>query len=733
MEASSNHERTFWNFDSSPALTHLEFDDGSPSSNLHRDGLGGDAVFPGPRPHDPGSPLGDYDYATYDQSNYPQWHDAHLISSEHGENAAQPFWASMGQQQPMATTHPPSAHLAGDDGKTTERSEFDPTHSFFGSMFFGTKEPSDAGGRGTTSQSPPPSTTQKTPGSSVDEGSQVSTTAPAGLHTTASTSAVPGVHGDRDRKALQNGAPFATTEIESLVLESAASTVTSSRGSPTFGKLAEASSTPRALPELAGSALQMTSTDIGVTIRNSSEPPTHPEATRETGSSRGTASTTDASRDTTVVPRGRAQLPTAADFSGNEASRHTTPGVTSTASGALGNDTSTARAPEPADVIPRQAVGETVTAPPQQPGGIAHLSTPPAVGGTKEVMTTTGRPFTNAATGSHPTQIRTSANQTETAATRPVKSTPLGTTSSRTSPSTPEITEQPSTKPATSPLETRTTVQRVAFRDESPDFATTQTTANSSVVSEASAMRGLPENTTQTPPATSTTHDGLLQNTAALTRAATAEDNETSTTSQVSVESSTVRPTLPSAAPGVRRLNTSPTTSQPTRDTPAVVQGTQATPAMNVALQQTLPPSRPVSPATPLRPPVTADAYVRPITQHAVHEFVPQRHKDVEDYYSHRHHAGHMEDDDHLRRGECGRCQRRLHYCVQKCFLHHSCEAEANPELTCPRINAPCMPPFKHEVDQCRHSSDCESANHLCCLVGCSRRCVHGVPTESRY
>ncbi|KAH6923280.1 hypothetical protein HPB50_026181 [Hyalomma asiaticum] len=678
-EASSNHERTFWNFDSSPALTHLEFDGGSPSSNLHRDG---DAVFPGPRPHDPGSPLGDYDYATYDQSNYPQWHEDHLISSEHGENAAQPFWASLGQQQPMATTQPPSAHLTGDDRKTTERSEFDPTHSFFGSMFFGTKGPSDAGGRGTTSPPPPPPATQKPSGSSVVEGSQVSTTAPVGQHTTASTSTVPGVHGDRDRKALQNGAPFATTEIESLVLESAASTATSSRGSPTFGKLAEASSTPRALTELAGPALlQMTSTDIGTTARNSPEQPTHPEATRETGPSRGTASTPDVPRDTTVVPRGPTELPTAADLSGNEASQHTTPGVTSTVSGALGNDASTAHAPEPADIVPRQAVGATVTAPPQQPGGIAHLPTPPAVGGTKEVMTTTGRPFTNATTGSHLTQVHTTANQTETAATRPVKSTPLETTSSRTSPSTlPETTEQPSTKPATSLLETRTTVQRVAFREESPGFATTQTTPNSSVVSEASGMSGLPENTTQTPAAMSTTHDGLLQNhTAALTRAAVAESNETSTTSQVSVESSTVRPTLPSAAPGLRRLNTSPTTSQPTRDTPAVVQGTQETPAMNVALQQTPPPSRPVSPATPVRPPVTADAYVGPITQHGVHEFVPQRHKDVEDYYNHRHHAGHMEDDDHLRRGECGRCQRRLHYCVQKCFLHHSCEAEANP------------------------------------------------------
>ncbi|KAL3248594.1 hypothetical protein MRX96_056396 [Rhipicephalus microplus] len=70
--ASSNHGRTFLNFDSSPAQTHLEFNGGF-SSNLHRDdGHGGNSgVFPYPGPGDTGSVLGDYDYATYDQSNYP--------------------------------------------------------------------------------------------------------------------------------------------------------------------------------------------------------------------------------------------------------------------------------------------------------------------------------------------------------------------------------------------------------------------------------------------------------------------------------------------------------------------------------------------------------------------------------------------------------------------------------------------------------------------------------------
>lgn len=60
--------------------------------------------------------------------------------------------------------------------------------------------------------------------------------------------------------------------------------------------------------------------------------------------------------------------------------------------------------------------------------------------------------------------------------------------------------------------------------------------------------------------------------------------------------------------------------------------------------------------------------------------------------------TGHM-DEDQLRHSQCGRSQRRLHYCVQNCFAHHSCEAETNPDLTCPWINVPCMPSSNHEVD----------------------------------
>ncbi|KAL1441150.1 hypothetical protein MTO96_008886 [Rhipicephalus appendiculatus] len=50
-----------------------------------------------------------------------------------------------------------------------------------------------------------------------------------------------------------------------------------------------------------------------------------------------------------------------------------------------------------------------------------------------------------------------------------------------------------------------------------------------------------------------------------------------------------------------------------------------------------------------------------------------------------------------------------------------------------PASTPPCVPPYKQEPDQCRHSNECESANHLCCLVGCARRCVHGVPIHKHY
>lgn len=115
-----------------------------------------------------------------------------------------------------------------------------------------------------------------------------------------------------------------------------------------------------------------------------------------------------------------------------------------------------------------------------------------------------------------------------------------------------------------------------------------------------------------------------------------------------------------------------------------------------------------------------ADAYVRPITQHSTDQFLPD------------HRRGVVEADDHddgferMKRGRCGTCQRKLHHCVEKCFQHHSCEAR--PELSCPRIDVPCFPPFKYEADQCIRAADCGDANHLCCLVGCSRKCVVGVP-----
>ncbi|XP_064485368.1 mucin-2-like [Ornithodoros turicata] len=80
-----------------------------------------------------------------------------------------------------------------------------------------------------------------------------------------------------------------------------------------------------------------------------------------------------------------------------------------------------------------------------------------------------------------------------------------------------------------------------------------------------------------------------------------------------------------------------------------------------------------------------------------------------------------------IRKGACGKCQRQLRFCVQRCFDHHSCEAPHNTALTCPKIQVPCFPPFKTEKDQCESSADCEGLNNLCCLVGCTRKCVSGL------
>ncbi|KAL1441149.1 hypothetical protein MTO96_008885 [Rhipicephalus appendiculatus] len=228
--ASSNHGRTFLNFDSSPAQTHLEFNGWS--SNLHPDGgHGGDsAVFPPSGQHDTGSVHGDYDYATYDHGNYPQWHQDHLAShgnypqwhqdhlaSSQHENAAQPFWSALGQQQPMGT------HLPA---------KFDSTHSIFGSMF--TKGSPNAETRGT----PPPVATANRPGSTVDTTSRNTTAAGEAERTTVPTSTEPGVRGDHDNKALQNGAPFVVTATGSRVLQTVGIAEATTTGSPpTVGKL----------------------------------------------------------------------------------------------------------------------------------------------------------------------------------------------------------------------------------------------------------------------------------------------------------------------------------------------------------------------------------------------------------------------------------------------------------------------------------------------------------------
>ncbi|KAM7308769.1 salivary glue protein Sgs-3-like [Ixodes scapularis] len=130
-------------------------------------------------------------------------------------------------------------------------------------------------------------------------------------------------------------------------------------------------------------------------------------------------------------------------------------------------------------------------------------------------------------------------------------------------------------------------------------------------------------------------------------------------------------------------------------------------------------PEEPAKIPHPVVPPhVVTDGYIRTIIQHDADDYGPfVPHKSIEELV--------VDEDDHLKQGSCGKCQRKLHYCVQKCFTQHSCEAET--VLSCPRIDAPCFAPFEKEHDQCQVAADCEGVHHLCCLVGCSRKCVPGL------
>ncbi|XP_075525499.1 uncharacterized protein LOC142557491 [Dermacentor variabilis] len=725
-EVSSSHGRTFANFDSSPALTHLEFDEGSPSNAHH--GGGGDPVAAfQPEPH-PGWAFGQYDYAPHDR-DYPQWHQHHSFH-EQDVDAAPPFWQTHGEE--TVTKRPAGAHSTGAGRETVDLSEFDPTHSFFGSMF--TDSPATGDG---TKSSPPTASPTEAVGSSVEKGSRNASTAPGEEAHAVSTSAQRESHGDHvGAKAAGNYPPLPSA---SLVQHGDGSTETPNPGSPTVGN--ELTPTNHSVRRETDAFPRTTPTAMGV-AKDSSEPPTRSDLPRGTGSTRGAAAVPDVSRTTAVFRDPGFADADSNSVDGNRAG-HTTRGVTSTAAGASAEATSsTVPAPASQDIVPRQAAVETVASSSKPAGDITQLATPTeAGGGTDKIVetTTTGRAFTHATTASRPAHPETSVNETEIPATSASKNTPPNNASQTLPSRLPESTEPP--KLATSPRETLSPVQHVVFRNESSHLTTTQATTNSSAVSEIAGLLSDRLETTTSPATTSTALGRQLQNgtTAPLTRAPVEDGNGTSTASQRPVESSTSRQTFPAVTAGVRQATaSSPTTAEPTRGFPAVLKAAappaQATPARNTGFKQTLPPPPPVGPPKTARPPVTADAYVRPITQHGVHEFVPQRHRDVEDYFYHpRHQSGRVEEHDELRQSQCGKCQRRLHYCVQKCFVHHSCEAETNPELTCPRINAPCMPPYKHEVDQCRHSGDCESANHLCCLVGCSRRCVHGVPVRTQH
>ncbi|CAN7983817.1 unnamed protein product [Ixodes pacificus] len=134
--------------------------------------------------------------------------------------------------------------------------------------------------------------------------------------------------------------------------------------------------------------------------------------------------------------------------------------------------------------------------------------------------------------------------------------------------------------------------------------------------------------------------------------------------------------------------------------------------------QPVLVPKEPAKTHPVVPPHVVMNGYIRTIIQHDADDYGPfVPHKTIEELV--------VDEDDHLKQGSCGKCQRKLHYCVQKCFTQHSCEAET--VLSCPRIDAPCFAPFEKEHDQCQVAADCEGVHHLCCLVGCSRKCVPGL------
>ncbi|KAH7935967.1 hypothetical protein HPB52_015973 [Rhipicephalus sanguineus] len=289
-------------------------------------------------------------------------------------------------------------------------------------------------------------------------------------------------------------------------------------GSPaTFAQLAEASTTPGVRPEPAGSAFhRVTSTAVGA----SSERPTQPDATRQ------------AALLTTMPSREPSHLSTTADFNKNEASlRHTTGDLTSTAVTGTSSGTSSSTAPAATDIIPRQAVAESIP-PPDHSGVVGHIRSTPA-SASQIVETTNGRASTSATTGTPPVHLQTSTNETEFAVTRPAGNAPTDNASSKAAPSAlPETTKQPPSKLATSPLGTRTTAQ-VVLRAESRDFKSTQATTTSSAVSQVSELSGHLETVTDAPSVTIAPLNGISQNHTALTRAAVDDGNQTYTPSRV--------------------------------------------------------------------------------------------------------------------------------------------------------------------------------------------------------
>ncbi|XP_077495126.1 uncharacterized protein LOC144106242 [Amblyomma americanum] len=609
--------------------------------------------------------------------SHAAYYMAHMYPEDHPpfqqDAVARPTKVPFGEPASRLTEQP------GQIGHAVGPEQFHPTHSFFGCQYFGGC-PGDAH----RSSLPPTGTKAVTSlgdGSSGDRNVLVADE----LKLPTSTGPALADHSNTAERALQNVTEPAPVVTDAVVHRSTVSTPTRSSPPAANLQLAQAAGS-EGLRQRAGSLPG--ATIFAEVLEGTSKPPSPPDMQRGTGMAPGIAHASQVPAATTA---------TTALGEGISKSTHLLSTVPTSETSKL-NSTVPPRVPLNAtvEVLPRQSPEENSTeaVPSGHTSGLTTQPSAPASNDSDHIIATTT-----------PGQSSTDVQREESSSLLPL-STPPKTTSG----ATPSTTTAPPTL-----LSRRTEVANPSPTISSNGSDLTTAPAMQTSVADAQASR-LIQTTAQTSQATTTTT--IPRATVASPTIPTTTEGQTEAVSAHTAAHSMLKQP-------VRQATTAGTALAPDNKQPLEQVAT------SVSFQQTRPPSRPVpAPIPTARPTAPPDAYVRPITQHSTDQFVPHRDRDIEDYYP-MHLPGHMEEFE--RRGQCGKCQRRLHHCVQKCFQHHSCEAEANTELSCPRINAPCLPPFKHEVDHCRRSADCEGANHLCCLVGCSRRCVLGVPTSHHW